>query len=78
MADYATWYAFIKSLRADQDQLRAELEPYKSGKMRVGKAPLGVPMQDCTQERIAEIEEEIASIQRTIDAVIAEQGLRDA
>jgi hypothetical protein len=78
MADPATWYAFIKSLRAEQDELRAELEPYEMGGMRVGEKPPGGAWRDTTAERIAQIKGEIASLQRTIDNVIAEQGLRDA
>jgi hypothetical protein len=46
--------------------------------MRVGKGPSGTPLLDCTDDTIASIEAEIASLQRTIDQVIAEQGLRNA
>ena len=76
--DSAVWYAFIKRLWAEQEKLRTELEPYLTKSMRVGIGPPGGPMQDCTDERIATIKGEIASLQRTIDNVIAEQGLRNA
>ncbi len=76
--DIEIWYAFIKNLRARQDKLRAELDPYESRGWRVGKGPAGGPMQDCTDETIATIKGEIASIQRTINHVVAEQGLHDA
>jgi hypothetical protein len=75
--DIGIWYAFIKNLRTRQDKLRAEREPYVSGTMRIGKGPAGGPMHDCTDETIATINGEIASLQRTIDYVIAEQGLCD-
>jgi hypothetical protein len=71
------WYDFIKNLRKEQDALRAELEPYESGTMRIARGPMGGPMQDFTAERISAIKGEIASLQRTIDHVIAEQGLQD-
>jgi hypothetical protein len=78
MADKATWYAFLKSLRAEQDELRTELERYEAGGMRVGTRPYGGEWRDTTDETIASIKGEIASLQRTIDNVIAEQGLSDA
>jgi hypothetical protein len=78
MADSATWYAFIKSLRADQDRLRAELEPYESGRSQVRTRPYGGEWRDITAETIATMKGEIASLQRTIDNVITEQGLSDA
>jgi hypothetical protein len=76
--DSATWYAFLKRLRADQGRLCAELEPYEAGSMRVGTRPYGGEWRDTTDETIASIKREIASLQRTIDNVIAEQGLSDA
>jgi len=76
--DTDTWYAFIKNLRARQDELRAELEPYESGTMQVGTRPYGGEWRDTTAETINTIKGEIASIERTIQNVIAEQGLHDA
>jgi hypothetical protein len=76
--DSAIWYDFIKGLRAEQDRLRAELEPYEIGGMRVGTRPSGGVWGDTTDATIAQIKGEITSLQRTIDKVIAEQGLRDA
>jgi hypothetical protein len=76
--DSAIWYDFIKGLRAEQDRLRTELEPYETGGMRVGTRPYGGVWGDTTDATIAQIKGEIASLQRTIDKVIAEQGLHDA
>jgi hypothetical protein len=76
--DSATWYDFIKNLRAKQDGLRAELEPYESGTMHVGTRPYGGEWRDTTEETIASIKGEIASLERVIRSVITEQGLRDA
>jgi hypothetical protein len=76
--DSSTWYDFIKALRAEQDKLRAELEPYENGTLLIGKGRPGSPLGDCTDETIATIKGEIASLQRTIDRVISEQGLHGA
>jgi hypothetical protein len=75
--DRAIWYDFIKGLRAEQDRLRAELEPYETGGWRVGTRPYGGVWGDTTDTTIAQIKDEIASLQRTIDNVIVEQRLRD-
>jgi hypothetical protein len=75
--DSAIWYDFIKALRTDQDRLRAELEPYLSGGMRVGTRPYGGEWGDTTDATIASIRAEIASLQRTIDNVIKERGLKE-
>jgi hypothetical protein len=76
--DRAIWYDFITGLRAEQDGLRAELEPYETGKMRVQTRPLGGVWGDTTDATIVQIKDEIASLQRTIGRVIAEQKLYDA
>jgi len=76
--DSAIWYDFIKGLRAEQDKLHAELDPYLTEGVRVRRVLGNGSMQDFTDERIAAIKGEIASLQRTIDNVIAEQGLRNA
>ncbi len=76
--DRPDWIGFVKALRAEQDRLRAELGPYEDGTMRVGRRSPGGIWEDFTEERIATINGEVASLQRTIDRVIAEQGLRDA
>lgn len=75
--DRTIWYDFIKGLRAEQDRLRAELEPYETGGRRERTRPYGGEWGDTTDATIAQIKGEIASLQRTIDNVIAEQGLRD-
>jgi hypothetical protein len=75
--DSAIWYDFIKGLRAEKDRLRAELEPYETGKMRVGTRPRGGVWGDTTDATIAQIKGEIASLRRTIDRVITEQKLND-
>ncbi len=76
--DRPDWIGFIKGLRAEQERLRAELRPYEDGTMRVGRRPPGGIWEDFTEERIATINGEIGSLQRTIDRVIAEQGLHNA
>jgi hypothetical protein len=76
--DSAIWYNFIKRLRAEQDKLRTELEPYESGGMRVGTRPYGGEWRDTTDETIRTMKGEIASLQKTIDSVIVDQGLHDA
>lgn len=75
--DRTIWYEFVKSLRADQDRLRAELEPYETGKMRVRTRPPGGVWGDTTEATITQIKGEIASLQRTIDRVTAEQNLQN-
>jgi predicted transcriptional regulator len=69
------WDAFVKELRSRQQKLREELRPYEDGTMRVWRGPRGATPTDITDERISTIKGEIASLQRTIDQVIAEQGL---
>jgi hypothetical protein len=57
-------------------------QPASSGRhvrrgMRIATRPYGGVWGDTTDATIAQIKGEIASLQRTIDNVIAEQGLRD-
>jgi hypothetical protein len=78
MADRESWIAFVRELRTRQGELREELRPYEAGAMRVGRGPTGGTMRDITDERIATIKREIASLQRVIDQVASEQGLTDA
>ena len=73
--DSKLWYDFVKRLRVEQDKLRAELKPYIDGTIQAADST-GYITRD--HKTIAAIEREIASLQRTIDNVIAEQGLRDA
>jgi hypothetical protein len=75
IADRETWYAFIKALRAEQDELHEDLDRYETGGMRVGTRPYGGEWRDITNATTASIKKEIASLQRTIDHVIAEQGV---
>jgi hypothetical protein len=73
MADPTIWAEFIKSLRAEQDELRAYLASFENGAQKVSRG--GV---DRTPDEVATVKREIASLQETINRVITEQGLRDA
>ncbi len=75
MASPEMWYAFVKALRREQDKLRDELQPYLAGTMQ---APDATGRYGKDEKTIAVIEREIASLQKTIDRVISEQGLQDA
>jgi hypothetical protein len=78
MASRESCVTFIRELRDRQNNLREELRPYEKGTMRIARGPAGGPMQDITDQRIMTIRGEIASLQRVIDHVIAEQGISDA
>jgi hypothetical protein len=69
------WRDFIKALRREQDKLRAELKPYSDGTVQ---APDATGRFAKDTKTIAVIEREIASLQTTIDRVVAEQRLTDA
>jgi hypothetical protein len=67
---------FVKGLRAEQDRLRSEISSYHPGPMRVFRcAGIG---EDITAQRIAEINSEIVSIEKTIRFVTAQHEGRDA
>ena len=78
MADIQRWKAFVRELRGRQDALREEAQPYEAGIMRICRGMAGGPLRDITGERIATIKDEIASLERAIRFVIAEQALDDA
>lgn len=68
-----------KGLRAEQDRLRSEISSYHPGPMRVfRRAGIGEPLEDITAQRIAEINSEIVSIEKTIRFVTAQHEGRDA
>ena len=70
--------AFLKSLRADQDRLRDEMQPYESGGYRLlRRSPTG-ELQDITDQRIAQIRREIDSIESAIKFAILQQEMRRA
>lgn len=73
MANQTIWRDFIQHLRVEQDELRRYLAPFEAGSMHVGQA-----RADTTDQEMATVRREIASLQVTIDRVIAEQGLDDA
>ena len=70
MSDRVTWTAFINGLRTLQEQLREYLAPFEAGSASVGRGG-----RDYTADEIATVRREIASLQKTIDRVIAEKGL---
>jgi hypothetical protein len=70
---------FVKGLRAEQDRLRGEIASYHPGPMRLfRRAGIGQPLEDITAQRIAEINGEIVSLEKTIRFVIAQREGRDA
>jgi hypothetical protein len=78
MASKQQWIEFVQALRARQDELRAEARPFEDGKISVGQPlPDWHRDVDMTKAHIAAIKGEIASLGKTIQGVIAEQGLND-
>lgn len=78
MATKQQWGEFVQALRARQDELRAEARPFEEGKIFVGQPlPDGLHV-DMTKAHIKAIKGEIASLEKTIQKVIAEQGLGNA
>jgi hypothetical protein len=79
MATKELWIEFVRSLRSRQDALRAEARPFEEGKIFVGIPVPGWHRDaDITKSHIAAIYGEIASLEKTLQRVIAEQGLGDA
>lgn len=76
--DNGSWYVFVNHMRQEQTRLRAELKPFETQTMYLGTRPRGGVWRDITAKTITSIKGEIATLQRTIDGVIAEQGLADA
>lgn len=60
------WEAFFGHLPGMIANLKNELAPYETGTMQVAKRPYGGEWVDITQERIAQIKREIASIENTL------------
>jgi hypothetical protein len=74
MASREEWIAFVKALRGRQDKLREEARPYEECRIFIGPLPSG-GRSEVTEKYIASIKEDIASLERTIQRVIAEEGL---
>jgi hypothetical protein len=77
MASKQEWTEFVQALRARQDELRAEARPFEEGKLFVGLPLPNWQRADMTKAHIAAIKGEIASLEKTIQRVVAEQGLGD-
>jgi hypothetical protein len=60
--------AELRRLRAETDQLRIELETYETAGMRTATSG-----RDTTDEKIAQIKREIASVEQRKRTLIAEQ-----
>jgi hypothetical protein len=69
---------FLEHLRAEQDRFLSELKAYNSGKMRIGTRPPGGTWRDITDHHVASIRGDIASLERTIQSVIAQQEMERA
>jgi len=69
------WLDYVKALRQRQADLRAEARPFEAGDIMIGRPLPGYQHEDLTAAHIAAIHGEIASIEKTIKRVIAEQGL---
>jgi hypothetical protein len=67
--------AFLGHLRAAQGKFLTELKAYNSGKMRIGTRTVGGIWRDITEQHVASIRGEIASLERTIQSVIAQQEM---
>lgn len=69
------WLDYVKTLRQRQADLRAEVRPFEAGDIRIGRPLPGYQHEDLTATHIAAIHGEIASIEKTIQHVIATEGL---
>jgi len=67
--------AFMQHLLAEQNRLLNELKAYNSGKMRLGTRALGQTWRDITDQHLATVRGELASLERTIQSVIAQQDM---
>ena len=78
MATKQEWMEFVQALRTRQDELRAEALPFEEGKIFIGQPLPAGQRVDMTNAHIAAIKGEVESLEKTIQKVIAEQGLGDA
>jgi hypothetical protein len=78
MATKQEWTEFVQALRARQDELRAEALPFEEGKIFIGQPLPAGQHVDMTMAHIGAIKGEIASLEKTIQKVIAEQDLGNA
>jgi hypothetical protein len=58
--------AFLDHLREMIVALKKELAPYESGTLRVAQRPPNGEWVDITEERVAQIKREIASVENTL------------